>query len=110
MANVLFKLLTRAQFDALTPVAGTFYRVQETDNSESFYNGSNKLYRNDLDVAEFALATATGGVVTIKAIKEIDGAIAVGTVAPTYAPKLRMIEKTSMPDGQLGIKFQVYEV
>ena len=79
MANVLFKLLTRAQFDALTPVAGTFYRVQETDNSESFYNGSNKLDRNDLDVAEFALATATAGVVTIKAIKEIDGAIAVGT-------------------------------
>ena len=83
MAQVNFKLLTRAQYDALvtagTVSAATFYRVTETDLSESLYQGSNKLDRNDLDVAEFALASASEGVVTIKGIKEIDGAIAVGT-------------------------------
>lgn len=79
MANVLFKKFTRAQFDAITPVATTFYRVTETDSSESLYQGSNKLDRNDLDVSEFALASVSEGVVTIKGIKEIDGAIAVGT-------------------------------
>ncbi len=80
MASVLFKLLTRAQYDALTtPDSGTFYRVTETDNSESFYQGVNKLDRNDLDVAEFVLASVSDGVVTIKGIKETDGVIAVGT-------------------------------
>lgn len=83
MAQVNFKLLTRAAYDALvtagTVSAATFYRVTENDLSESFYQGSNKLDRNDLDVTEFALASASEGVVTIKGIKEIDGAIAVGT-------------------------------
>lgn len=87
-ANVLFKKLSRAQFDALlTKDNGTLYRVTESDLSESFYQGSNKLNNAAdisaaiaaLDVGEFALATENSGVVTIKGIKEVDGAIAVGT-------------------------------
>lgn len=80
MSSVLFKLLTRAQYDALQSVDnGTLYRVSETGGGESFYQGTNKLDRNDLDVAEFALASISEGIVTIKGIKETDGSIAVGT-------------------------------
>lgn len=35
------------------------------------------------------------------------GAIAVGSSAPEVGPVLRVVEKTTMPDGSLGIKFQV---
>lgn len=38
-----------------------------------------------------------------------DGSIAVGTAVPTFGPVLRAVQKTTMPDGQLGIKFQVYQ-
>lgn len=37
-----------------------------------------------------------------------DGAIAVSTSQPTFGPILRAVQKTTMPDGQLGVKFQVY--
>lgn len=37
-----------------------------------------------------------------------DGSILVSATAPTFGPKLRVIEKTTMPDGSLGIKFQCY--
>lgn len=36
-----------------------------------------------------------------------DGSILVSAGAPTVGPKLKVVEKTTMPDGQLGIKFQV---
>ena len=36
-----------------------------------------------------------------------DGAIAVASSAPSVGPVLKVIEKTTMPDGTLGIKFQV---
>jgi hypothetical protein len=36
-----------------------------------------------------------------------EGAIAVSATAPTAGPVLKVAEKTTMPDGQLGIKFQV---
>ena len=36
------------------------------------------------------------------------GAILVSATAPTEGPKLRVIEKTTMPNGKLGVKFQVY--
>lgn len=82
MSSVLFKLLTRAQYDAITtPDAGTLYRVQEVGGGESFYQGTNKLDRNDLDAAEFALASVVNNVVNIKSIKEEDGVISVGTGA-----------------------------
>ena len=35
------------------------------------------------------------------------GAILVSATAPTIGPKLKVIEKTTMPDASLGIKFQV---
>ena len=44
MANVLFKLLTEAQWAALeTKDNGTLYRVQKVGGGEDFYQGSNKL-------------------------------------------------------------------
>lgn len=36
-----------------------------------------------------------------------DGAIVVSAAQPTIGPKLRVIEKGTMPDGTLGVKFQV---
>lgn len=36
-----------------------------------------------------------------------DGSILVSATAPTEGVKLLVIQKTTMPDGQLGIKFQV---
>jgi hypothetical protein len=35
------------------------------------------------------------------------GAILVSATAPTEGPKLRVVEKTTMPNGKLGVKFQV---
>lgn len=35
------------------------------------------------------------------------GAILVSATAPTVGPKLRVVEKTTMPNGTLGVKFQV---
>ena len=35
------------------------------------------------------------------------GAILVSATAPTVRPKLKVIEKTTMPDATLGVKFQV---
>ena len=56
-ANVLFKLLTEAQWDALTTKDnGTLYRVQKTGGGEDFYQGSNKLNgAADIDAAIAAL-------------------------------------------------------
>lgn len=39
-----------------------------------------------------------------------DGAICVSATAPEKGIKLQVIQKTTMPDGQLGIKFQVIGV
>lgn len=37
-----------------------------------------------------------------------DGSIVVSASAPSFGPVLRVIEKTTMPDGTLGVKFQVF--
>ena len=37
-----------------------------------------------------------------------DGAHAVSSSAPSFGPKIRVIKKTTMPDGTLGLKMQVY--
>lgn len=37
-----------------------------------------------------------------------NGVHVISATAPTEGIKLRVIEKTTMPDGQLGVKFQVY--
>lgn len=38
------------------------------------------------------------------------GAILISATAPTQGPKLRVVEKTTMPNGTLGVKFQVLTV
>lgn len=66
------------------------------------------------DTAEFATATAFASALEALASTALyggagaDGAIAVSTSAPTFGPVLRAVQKTTMPDGQLGVKFQVY--
>lgn len=61
-------------------------------------------YANDsaLISALAALSTVAvyGGISTT-------GAIALSSTAPTVGPKIKAVKKTTMPDGQLGIKFQV---
>ena len=37
-----------------------------------------------------------------------DGSIAVSSSAPSFGPVLRVIKKTTMPDGTIGLKFQVF--
>lgn len=37
----------------------------------------------------------------------VDGAIKVSATAPTVGPVLRVVEKTTMPDGQFAVKFHV---
>lgn len=64
-ANVLFKALTRAQYTALTPVATTFYKVTNTDNSVDLYLGSVKLSNGqdllDALYAQYIEYTAASG-------------------------------------------------
>lgn len=52
-------------------------------------------------LASYATTALYGG------IGSDDGSILVSASAPTQGPKLRVIEKTTMPDGTLGVKFQV---
>ena len=58
---------------------------------------------------EDTFITALGNIGTTKLYggQSEDGSIDVSATAPTSAIKLLVIEKTTMPDGQLGIKFQV---
>ena len=51
-------------------------------------------------LASFETTKLYGGVSAI-------GAIKVSATAPTYGPKLLVTKKTTMPDGTLGVKFQV---
>lgn len=65
------------------------------------------------DDAEFsndaALITALGAIAstTLYGGFNATGAIAVSSTAPTVGPKLKVTAKTTMPDGTLGVKFQV---
>lgn len=52
-------------------------------------------------LASYAATPLYGG------IGSDDGSILVSASAPTQGPKLKVVEKTTMPDGTLGIKFQV---
>lgn len=58
---------------------------------------------------EETFITALGNIGTTKLYggQSKDGSIDVSATAPTEGIKLLVIEKTTMPDGQLGIKFQV---
>lgn len=50
----------------------------------------------------YATTTLYGGV-------SEKGAIKISATAPSYGPVLKVIKKTTMPDGTLGIKFQCYK-
>lgn len=72
-----------------------------TSNCVSYDDGE---YADDdaVDAALDALGTTTvyGGAAA-------DGSIKISATAPSFGPKLKAVKKTTMPDGQLGIKFQV---
>lgn len=55
------------------------------------------------------LISALGSIASTALYGGIDatGAIAVSSTAPTVGPKLKVTKKTTMPDGTLGVKFQV---
>lgn len=65
------------------------------------------------DSSEFAddeaFETALGKIDTTALFGGIseEGAIKVSATAPQVGPVLRLVEKTTMPDGQLAVKFQV---
>ena len=52
-------------------------------------------------IAAYATTALYGGI-------SDNGAIILTATAPVAGPVLRVVEKTTMPDGQLGLKFQVY--
>lgn len=68
-------------------------------------------YDSSVYATQSAFVSALNGVaaasVTLYGGIGTDGAIAVATTAPTVGPVLKVVKKTTMPDGQLGIKFQV---
>ena len=59
--------------------------------------------------AEDKFVEALGEIATTKlyGTQSADGSILVSATAPTEGIKLLVIQKTTMPDGQLGVKFQV---
>lgn len=74
--------VAKAQADAINTVVGasTDAKTADTVNGAKAYaDDAVATAVNGLDVDEFALATESNGVVTIKGIKEVDGEIAVGT-------------------------------
>ena len=61
--------------------------------------------------AEDALVAALEDVATTQLYGGIsaNGAIKVSATKPTVGPVLAVVKKTTMPDGQLAVQFQVYE-
>lgn len=59
--------------------------------------------------SESALISALGALDSAAVYGGIgdEGAIAVSTTAPSVGPVLKAVQKTTMPDGTLGVKFQV---
>ena len=69
-------------------------------------------YDSAVDTAwttESAFITALGSIDTTALYGGVadDGSIKVSATEPAFGPKLLVIKKTTMPDGQLGVKFQV---
>ena len=76
-----------------------------TTNCISYDKGSGSgQFANDAAV-ETALAAI--GTTPLYGGASADGTIALGTSAPAKGPVLKVVEKTTMPDGTLGVKFQV---
>lgn len=57
--------------------------------------------------AEFIKALGAIGTTPLYGGISTNGSIKVSATAPNVGPKLLVIAKTTMPDGQLGVKFQV---
>lgn len=78
-----------------------------TENCISYDSAVDTAWTNDAAVisalASYKTTPIYGGAAS-------DGSIRISATAPTFGPKLRVVEKTTMPDGQLGLKFQVYAV
>ena len=73
---------------------------------------TNCICYNDGEFAtEAALVTALEGVATTPVYGGIsaNGSIKVSATKPVVGPVLNVIKKTTMPDGQLAVQFQVYE-
>lgn len=65
---------------------------------------------NDPDHAAFVTALGALGTTPLYGKVGADGAIEITSSAPVSGLKLKVIKKTTMPDGQLGVKFQVHAV
>lgn len=85
---------------------GTFYpRLGFLSAGELFTTncfGYDDAFTDDDDVKDVDLTATTvyGGV-------SDEGAILLTTTAPEFGPVLKVVEKTTMPDGQFAFKFQV---
>lgn len=66
-------------------------------------------YDSSVYATESAFISALGSIATVALYGGIgtDGAIAVASTAPTVGPVLKVVQKTTMPNGKLGLKFQV---
>ena len=76
-----------------------------TTNCISYDKGSSSGQFADDDAVKTALAAI--GTSPLYGGASADGTIALGTSAPAKGPVLKVVEKTTMPDGTLGVKFQV---
>lgn len=107
-------------YDERTPGLKNFYL--KGDGSEDFYPRLGYLSVGDkyttncisYNTSEWATesafisALASYQTVALYATNGSDGTHTISSTPPTEGLKLRVIEKTTMPDGQLGVKFQVY--
>lgn len=65
---------------------------------------------NEVDHAAFVTALGSLGTTALYGKPSADGSIEITSNAPQSGLKLKVLEKTTMPDGQLGVKFQVHAV
>lgn len=75
-----------------------------TTNCVSYDSAVDSTFTDD---SAFASALADIGTTPLYGGVGADGAILVSATAPAWGPKLLVTKKTTMPDGQLGVKFQV---
>lgn len=76
-----FSASTETIVDALNELKGQINILNGADTDSRSVAGKIKAAVEGLDVNEFALASVSGGIVTIKGIKEEDGKIAAGTTS-----------------------------
>lgn len=67
---------------------------------------TNCLSHDESDDAAFESALASYQTTKLYGGASSDGTILVSTSKPSYGPVLEVIEKTTMPDGSLGVKFR----